>query len=137
MTHTLLASTMDAADSDITPSDLALAAAPAEWTQIARRTLGAWGTYLAFEKAARTLASARAMALAWRGDSLAIYASSETQPHTAVLWRMEFVDEAMATQVRALAEQIVGVANVHQKGPSVIIAKTDGSLRLDWAFQFE
>jgi len=137
MTHSLLASTMGAVDSDFTPQDLTLAEPPPEWTQIAHLTLGAWGTFLAFEKRATTVDSARTMALGWRGDALAIYASRETPAHSAVLWRLEFMDEAMANQAKSVAERIVGVGNVRQKGPSVIIAKTDGSALLDWAFQFD
>ncbi|HKO47309.1 MAG TPA: hypothetical protein VJV79_06280 [Polyangiaceae bacterium] len=137
MTHTLLASTMGAVDSDITPNELTLAAPPPEWTQIAGPwTLGAWGIFLAFEKAATTLDSVRAMALAWRGDSLGIYASHETS-QTAVLWRLEFTDESTAVQAKVAAERIVGVGNVRQDGHGVVIAKTDGGSAVDWAFQFD
>lgn len=137
MTHTLLASTMGAVDSDFTPNDVTLAAPPAEWTQIRRMTLGAWGTFLAFEKRATSLDSVRELALAWRGDTLAIYASRETPTHSAVLWRLDFAEESAAIQVKAAAGAIVGAANVRQEGSAIIIAKTDGQLPLDWAFQFD
>jgi hypothetical protein len=137
MTHTLLASTMGAVDADITANDLTLAEPPAEWTQLAHWTLGAWGIYLAFEKTATTLDSVRTMALAWRGDALGIYASRETPAHSAVLWRLEFADESAAIQAKLAAGQIVGVANVRQQGQRVVIAKTDGSSPVDWAFQFD
>jgi hypothetical protein len=137
MTHTLLASTMGAVDSDVTPDELVLAAAPPEWTQIAHMSLGAWGVHLAFEKTATTLDSVRAMALAWRGDALAIYASRETPAHSAVLWRLEFADESTATQAKVAAERISGIGNVRQDGHRLVIAKTDGSSPVEWAFQFD
>ena len=137
MTHTLLASTMGAVESDITANELTLATPPAEWTQIAHWTLGAWGIFLAFEKTATNLDSVRDMALAWRGDALGIYASRETPAHSAVLWGMEFTDESTAIQAKAAAERIVGFANVRQAGQRVVIAKTDGGLPVDWAFQFD
>src|SRR6185369_10593420 len=136
MTHTLLASTMDAVDSQFTASEVKLAAPPAEWTELTRMTLGAWGMHLAFEKTLGLDAS-RAMALAWRGDTLGIYASSKTPAHSAVVWRLELADEVTAIQAKAAAERLVGVANVRQEGQQVIIAKTDGSLPVDWAFQFD
>jgi hypothetical protein len=77
------------------------------------------------------------LALAWRGDALGIYASRETPAHSAVLWRLEFTDEATASQAKVAAERIVGVANVRQEGHRVIIAKTDGSSPVEWAFQFD
>jgi hypothetical protein len=138
MTHTLLASTMGVVDSDITPIDLTLATPPSEWTQIAGRwTLGAWGIYLAFQKHATTLDLVRSIALAWRGDALGIYASSETPARTAVLWRLEFADEFSATRAKAACERMVGIANVRQQGQRVVIAKTDGNSSVDWAFQFD
>jgi len=137
LTHTLLASTMGAVDSDIEPNSPVLAAPPPEWTQILQTTLGAWGTYLAFEKTATTLDSVRALALAWRGDTLGIYASPETPARSAVLWRLDFADDAMANQAKAAAERIVGAANVSQKGQRVLIAKTDGSSSVAWAFRFD
>jgi len=148
MTHTLLASTRGAADSDFTRNDLTLADPPAEWTEISRMTLGAWGTHLAFEKAATSLDSVRDMALAWRGDALGIYASTPTpthgldtstatSTHTAVVWRLEFVDESTASGAKATAGRIVGAANVRQQGHALIIAKADGGPVLDWGFQFD
>ena len=137
MTHTFLASTTGAVDSEITPNSLTLAAPPAEWTQIVDMRLGAWGVYLAFQKTATNLDSVRALALAWRGDALAIYASQETPAHSAVLWCLEFMDESTAIQAKAGAGQIAGVGNVRQEGRRVVIAKTDGSAPIDWAFQFD
>ncbi|HYP97667.1 MAG TPA: hypothetical protein VER96_03265 [Polyangiaceae bacterium] len=136
MTHTLLASTMGAVDSHFTATELTLAAPPAEWTEITRMTLGAWGMHLAFEKTLGLDAS-RAMALAWRGDTLAIYASSEAPAHSAVVWRLELTDDVSAIQAKAAAERLVGIATVRQEGQQVIIATMDGSLPVDWAFQFD
>jgi len=138
MTHTLLASTTDAVGSDITPSDPTLPAPPPEWTQIGGPwTLGAWGTHLAFEKAATPLDSVRNIALAWRGDALGIYTSREVPAHSAVLWRLEFKDESTAIEAKLAAQQMVGVANVRQDGHRLVIAKTDGSSPIDWAFQVD
>lgn len=136
MTHVLLASSMAAVDPDFTMSELKLAAPPAEWTQVAHWTLGAWGIFLAFEKTAKNLDSARAMALAWRGDALGIYASNQTPAPSAVVWRLEFADESAATEAKAAAGRIVGAANVRQAGTGVLIAKTDSGAAIDWAFEF-
>ncbi|HET9933878.1 MAG TPA: hypothetical protein VFQ35_24405 [Polyangiaceae bacterium] len=131
-THTLLASTMMAIDSEITPETLTPPPPSAEWTQVLATTLGAWGVYLAFQKAAPTLDAARAIALAWRGDSLAVYAPSESGSHTAVVWSLELADEGAAAAVAQIAPALA--ANVRQAGTRIVIAKTDGSGALDWAF---
>jgi hypothetical protein len=137
LTHTLLASVMGAVEVEVTPKSITLATPPSEWTQVMNTSLGAWGVYLALQKTAPNLDSIRALALAWRGDALAIYATSETPAHSAVLWRLEFLDEPTAIQAKAAAEGIVGGANVRRKGQTVVIAKTDGGSPLDWAFQLD
>jgi hypothetical protein len=134
-THTILASVDRVTDDAFTPSDIAAPSAPDTWTELRAEVLGAFGTFLMLQKLAGT-EPARALALAWRGDRLSVYAGSEAsgdQTTTAFVWSCEFDGDAHASDAgELLAHGLEGVA-VHVSGTRVTVAAADNGADVSWA----
>jgi hypothetical protein len=137
-TRILMASVDRALDPDPATIPPPAPAATADWNLFASTELGAWGVFLFLEKQiAHDVDRARALALGWRGDEVWAYAGASTSPvapPTAVVWRIDFADEATASGVASIAAGVVGsTGGVRQQGTRLVVARTDGTMPIDWA----
>jgi hypothetical protein len=130
----LMASADGIAQPDATPIVFTAPTAPAPWTPAAENVLGAWSVFLAFATVQEP-ESARALALAWRGDGLFVYADpTSAAPRTAVVWRMDFADDTSASLAAQVAAGMAPPLEVWREGTRVTLARSDSDLPLDWAF---
>jgi hypothetical protein len=132
-THRLMAGVDGALEEDIEPTRPEEPPAPHTWTLQATDVLGAWGVFLFAAISATNLDQARSLALDWRGDGLFVYASESGS--TAVVWRIEVSDETRAASLATLARGGLGEGTVEAQATSVVIALTNGTEAIDWAFE--
>ena len=130
--HRLMAGVNGALEEDIDPMEPEEPLAPDAWTLHTTDVLGAWGVFLLAGVRTADLDGARSLALGWRGDALFVY--SGELGSTAVVWRIELDDEASAASLAALALGTFGDPSVEAQGTSVVIALTNSTEVIDWAF---
>jgi hypothetical protein len=135
-THTLMTS-IDAAAEPVTPSAPATLTPPEGWSPFADATLGAWGTFLLLGQTAPR-ETARATAFGWRGDRLFVFAGPASadgaEPATAVVWVMDFADEATAAAAHTSAVVNGAVWITERVGARLTVATCDQVVDLAWAF---
>lgn len=130
-THALIASEGTLFEPELEPAAFVFPASTESWLFQSRTSLGAWGVMLAAALADNE--EARALARAWRGDALFIYARSGDDV-TAVVWKIELADPGSAAQ---FAERIAALglaAEYRVDGARVVIAASTFPAQLDWAF---
>jgi hypothetical protein len=130
-----MASAAKVADADVTPNVLPAPLPPSDWTPVADTVLGAWGTFLLLAGRSVDVGQARTLSLGWRGDGLFVFASTApapARPNTALVWRVDFADEATAATVASIATSRLG-GIVERQGTRVALALSDGPLPLEWA----
>lgn len=128
-THTLLASASAEYVPDFEPTLLSPPEPPAEWTLAFEDNLGALTLFLALGQRFDSAERARALALAWRGDHFSVYAEADGTT-TALVWLLDFADATSATSAAAAFS-----GSARADGTRVTIAKTNGPLDLEWAFE--
>lgn len=128
-THTLLASATAEYVPDFEPTLLSPAEPPAEWVLAFEDNLGALTLFLALGQRFDDADRARNLALAWRGDHFSAYGEADGTT-TALVWLLDFADAASATRVAAAFSD-----SARADGTRVTIAKTNGTLDLEWAFE--
>jgi hypothetical protein len=132
-THALMASVDGIAQPEPTPAVFTAPTASKPWTLLTENVLGAWGIFIAFAPQ-ETPEAARALALAWRGDGLFVYVDAiDETPSTAVVWRMEFADDASASMAEQVASEMIPPLEVRREGARVVLAKSNSGLPIDWA----
>lgn len=130
-THTLMVSAAGIVEPSFVPTQLAAPAPAAEWTLLADDVLGAWGTFLCLLPGSNE-AKARRLAIAWRGDRLAVYERANT--HTAVALRLHFSDASTATEAAAVLAYAFGPETTRTQGSYVLVARSSDRSPLEWAF---
>jgi len=106
-------------------------APPEGWMLDDYEVLGAWGVILALRESAEPF---RGAALGWRGDSLAVYSGGSTTSETALVWQIEFTDDASATAIAGRLAVSVRGLRVERNAARVTIAGATAPVSLDWAF---
>ena len=101
---------------------------PADWGLTHQTTLGAWLTYVVLARDG-AFENAHQQALSWRADHLWVYGGSGSA--TAVVWKLAFADAAVAASV---AQGLGSRFPFHLSGSEIVIAATNTTLPLDWAF---
>jgi hypothetical protein len=133
-THEIMGSVVKVTKDTFTPTQFASPSPPDAWVASADDVLGAFGAFLMLEKLAAP-DRARALALAWRGDRMSIYAGSEASGDpttTAFSWSLDFDTEANATVVAGLVAALDGV-EVQTDGTTVTLAAADNGSDVAWA----
>jgi hypothetical protein len=95
--------------------------------------MGAWALFLMLVK--RTLTTpqdAQDISLRWLADGFWIY--DGPAPTGALVWRIDFADEATAARVVTALLPTWGIGNIRQTGTRVVLAKATDAQSLDWAF---
>jgi len=128
-THALMSSETAEYILDFEPTTPAGTEAPAEWVLTHENTLGALGTFLALGQHHADADRSRSLALSWRGDRVLIYGAADDSGMTAVVWRLDFADEASAASVASALG-----ASARAVGTRVTLAQCSGPVALDWAF---
>lgn len=108
--------------------------APTPWTLVGEDRIGAFGTFELLGKSTQ-IERARELALAWRGDELAVYVAGEEDPNhtnpTVVVWVGEFMDAPSAAAAAGLL-LTQGVTKLN--GTRVTVAQASDASDVSWAF---
>ena len=132
-TQVLMAS-VDAVATDVEPVPIDAPVPTDDWAPLGDDVLGAFGTFELLGKRT-SLYTARELALAWRGDRLAIYGGAGDQhvAQTAVVWQCEFADAASATKAEQRLRAGAGTVQLAPGGTRVTLALASDSSSLPWA----
>jgi len=132
-TQVLMAS-IDAVATDVEPVQIDAPVPTDDWAPLGDDVLGAFGTFELLGKRT-SVDTARELAVAWRGDRLAIYGGAGDQhvAQTAVVWQCEFADAASATKAQQRLRGGAGTVQLAPGGTRVTLARASDASSLPWA----
>jgi hypothetical protein len=129
-TRTLMAVQDGAVTDEVDAVSFAAPTPPEGWSLYSEDVGGAFMLFL-YLATLTTPDEARALALEWRGDKLAIFASEAAEPRTIVAWRISFTDAASASRFFILSTR--ATPGRLEAPTDVVIADANTVMNVDWA----
>jgi hypothetical protein len=129
-TRTLMAVEDGAVPEDVAAVSFASPTPPEGWSLYSEDVGGAFMLFLYLAKLT-TPEEARALALEWRGDKLAIFSSEAEEPRTIVAWRVAFADATSASRFFSLSSRTT--PGRLEAPTNVVLANANTTLDVDWA----
>jgi hypothetical protein len=127
----LVMATATAPADPFTPTSVSAPIPSDEWSLFSTNTFGALSLFLVLARASDDLDRARELALAWRGDSFAIYREMGGSEGTAAVWSIAV---ATAAEAAAIAALLAAGGEARADGAIVVAARTNGLHPLAFAF---
>jgi hypothetical protein len=119
------------APADVAARSFESPSAPAGLRLYAEDVGGAFTLFL-YATTLTDVASARELALEWRGDRMSIFATDD-DAGTVVVWRIALASDAAAAEFAAAAGRVVASNEIRREGAEVVIAIADPVADVEWA----
>lgn len=129
-TRTLMVGSGSALPEDVEAVTLASPETAQGWSLYSEDVGGAFLLFL-YLATQTTLDEARSLSLAWRGDTLSIFARDEGTPDTIVAWRLAFEDATVRDRVLALSDH-PSTRHVAEGAAGLVIAGSYYGESLTW-----